>query len=101
MGEAFDDLKKKLSDAKSDLNEVKDIFESLNKADTSNINNVVEKISEKLKFTIDHTGTVSSADITNAIRSAVDGATLQEFTIGSGDSARRRFEMDLDGVYSH
>jgi Asp-tRNA(Asn)/Glu-tRNA(Gln) amidotransferase C subunit len=101
LGEAFDDLKKKLSDAKSDLNEVKDIFESLNKADTSNINNVVEKISEKLKFTIDHTGTVSSADITNAIRSAVDGATLQEFTIGSGDSARRRFEMDLDGVYSH
>jgi len=101
LGDAFDTLKQKLANAKSDLNEVKEIFESLNKADTSNINNVVDKISEKLKFTIDHTGGVTTSDITRAIISAVDGGTLQEYTYGSGDSARHRYEIDLDGSFSN
>lgn len=101
LGQAFDDLRKKLNDAKSDLNEVKDIFESMNKVDTSNINTIIEKIAEKLKVTIDHTGNMTSTDVRQAIVSALDGATLQQYTFGSGKNERNRFELDLDDNFQH
>lgn len=101
LGEAFETLKEKLADAKNDINEVREIFEALNGTNLSNIDNVVNKISEKLKFTIDTRGGVTTTDITSAIISAIDGGSLQEYTFGSGDSARHRYEIDLDDSFSH
>jgi phage-related protein len=99
LGQAFDDLRSKLVNAKSDIEQVKDIFKSLNEVNTSNIDNVIEKIANKLKVTIDNEGSMTQGDVAAAIRSALDGGTLQQYTFGSGKSERNRFEIDLDGSF--